>query len=101
MNNNYHVGIDIGSTTIKVVILNHDGELIYKKYERHYADIRNKLYNILYNAYGVLKNTPFTIMITGSAGMNIAKGLDLPFTQEVVASTKAIKTYYPQTDVAI
>ena len=77
MNNNYHVGIDIGSTTIKVVILNHDGELIYKKYERHYADIRNKLYNILYNAYGVLKNTPFTIMITGSAGMNIAKGLDV------------------------
>ncbi len=101
MNNILHVGIDIGSTTIKVVILNSNEELIYSKYERHYSDIKKKLYNIIQDTSCILKGSQFTIMITGSAGMSMAKGLNISFTQEVVASTKAIKTYNPQTDVAI
>ena len=101
MKNICHVGIDIGSTTIKVVILNSYKELIYSKYERHYADIKQKLQHILYDAYKTLKNTELTVMITGSAGMGIAESLGVSFVQEVIASTKAIKTYHPETDVII
>jgi predicted CoA-substrate-specific enzyme activase len=97
----FHVGIDIGSTTVKVVILNSNEKLVYSKYERHYADIRNKLQQILQEAYEKLKNATLTVMITGSGGMSIANSIGISFTQEVVASTKAIKTYYLKTDVAI
>lgn len=101
MSNLFHVGIDIGSTTVKVVILNSYGKLMYSKYERHYADIKKKLQEILEDAYKILRDAQLTIMITGSGGMNIANSIGASFTQEVVAATKAIKTYYPQTDVAI
>ncbi|TCK92786.1 putative CoA-substrate-specific enzyme activase [Natranaerovirga hydrolytica] len=97
----YHVGIDIGSTTIKVAILDDHKELIYGEYTRHYADIKNKLKEILLGAHKVIKNAPVTINVTGSGGMNMAKSMDVSFIQEVVASTKAIRTYYPETDVAI
>ncbi len=101
MSNIYHVGIDIGSTTVKVVILNDRDELIYSKYERHYADIKKKLQEILYDSYKILKDTQLKIVITGSGGMSIAHIIGVSFTQEVIAATKAIKTYYSQTDVAI
>jgi predicted CoA-substrate-specific enzyme activase len=101
MGNLFHVGIDIGSTTVKVVILNSNKELIYSNYERHYADIKNKLQHILHDAYKILKNAQLTVVITGSGGMNIANSIGASFTQEVVAATKAIRTYYPETDVAI
>lgn len=97
----FHVGIDVGSTTIKIVILNHNNKLVYSKYERHYADIKNKLKEILQDAKDVLKDAELTLMITGSGGMSIANSIGVSFIQEVVASTKAIKTYYPETDVAI
>jgi len=95
------VGIDIGSTTIKAVVLNTSNELIHSQYERHYSDIRTKLEQILGNAIKILGDSRFTIMITGSGGMNIAQNMGIPFIQEVIASTKAINTFYPQTDVAI
>lgn len=101
MNNLFHVGIDIGSTTVKVVILDSKKEIIYSKYERHYSDIKKKLQQILRDAYKILEDAQLTIMITGSGGMNIANSIGASFTQEVVAATKAIKTYYPKTDVAI
>lgn len=95
------VGIDIGSTTIKIVVLNSELKLIYSQYERHFADIRNKLMLMLRKASKTFWNSNVTIMITGSGGMNISKSINVPFTQEVIAATKAIKTFYPQTDVAI
>ncbi|HEX3033297.1 MAG TPA: BadF/BadG/BcrA/BcrD ATPase family protein, partial [Bacillota bacterium] len=101
MNNLLHVGIDIGSTTIKLVVLNDKLELIYGRYERHYADIRRKLQHLLYDALKTVRDIRLTVMITGSGGMNIAHSLGASFTQEVVAATRAIKTYYPATDVAI
>ncbi|WP_051688078.1 2-hydroxyacyl-CoA dehydratase [Desulfofalx alkaliphila] len=101
MNNLLHVGIDIGSTTVKVVILNSKRDIVYKKYERHYADIKNKLIAILKDAYNTLGEAQLTIMVTGSGGMAIANNMGISFTQEVIAATKAIKTYYPETDVAI
>lgn len=101
MGNLFHVGIDIGSTTVKVVILNNKKDIIYSNYERHYADIKNKLHNILLDAYKTLKDVQVTTMITGSGGINIANSIGVSFTQEVVAATKAIKTYCAETDVAI
>ncbi|MDD3705439.1 MAG: acyl-CoA dehydratase activase-related protein [Clostridiaceae bacterium] len=101
MNNLYHVGIDIGSTTVKVVVLNKNLDMVYSRYDRHYADIKNKLQQMLHDAFLILNNSHLTVMITGSGGMNIAKNLGVTFIQEVVASTKAIKTHYSETDVAI
>ena len=97
----FHVGIDIGSTTIKIVVLNNDNDVVFSRYERHYAAIKDKLKELLIDAYRIIKTAPFTVSITGSGGMGIAKALGIPFTQEVVASSKAIRTYYPHTDVAI
>ncbi len=77
------VGIDIGSTTIKAVVLNDDNEIIYKQYERHFSDIKTKLNQILTDTYKVLRDSRFNIMITGSGGMNIAKHMGIPFTQEL------------------
>jgi predicted CoA-substrate-specific enzyme activase len=97
----FQVGIDIGSTTVKVAILNSRNELIYSKYERHYADIKKKLQHILHEAYKMLKDAQLTIMISGSGGISIANSIGASFTQEVIAATKAIKSYHPETDVAI
>lgn len=101
MNNLFHVGIDVGSTTAKVVILNSKGEIVFSRYERHYADIKNKLSQILNEAYKALGDVKLTLMITGSAGMSFANNIGVSFTQEVIAATKAIKTYHPETDVVI
>lgn len=103
MNNLFHMGIDIGSTTVKVVILNSNKELIYRRYERHYADIKKKLVQILEDSSNhlTLNDARLTVMITGSGGMSIANNLDVSFTQEVVAAAKAIKSYHPETDVVI
>ncbi len=100
-NNFYRVGIDIGSTTIKIAVLNNEKKLVYSQYERHYADIRNKLMEMLREASKTFWDSDVTMMITGSGGMNISKSIDVPFTQEVIAATKAVKTFYPETDVAI
>ncbi|MDF2613898.1 MAG: 2-hydroxyglutaryl-CoA dehydratase [Clostridia bacterium] len=101
MSHLFHVGIDIGSTTIKAVILNSQKEIIYSKYERHYADIKTKLQHIIFDAYEMLKDADVTVMITGSGGMSIAGSIGVSFIQEVAAAAKAIKTHYPETDVAI
>ncbi|MDW8800239.1 acyl-CoA dehydratase activase-related protein [Clostridium sp. A1-XYC3] len=101
MRNLFSVGIDIGSTTVKVVILNNRKLVVYSKYDRHYSDIKKKLQEILNDAYGIIGDEQVTVMVTGSGGMNIANSIGATFIQEVVAATKAIKTYYPQTDVAI
>lgn len=101
MNRHYLMGIDVGSTTVKVVIFNSKKEMIFGKYERHYAEIKKKLQEILREAYGILNNVPLTVMITGSGGMKIGNHAGVAFIQEVIASTKAIKTYHPETDVVI
>lgn len=97
----YHVGIDIGSTTVKVAVLNGENELVYSKYQRHYSDIKNKLKELLLDSYKIVKDAELTIMVTGSGGISLANSIGVAFTQEVIAATKAIKTYYPETDVAI
>ncbi len=101
MENLFHAGIDVGSTTVKVVVFNSNKEIVFSEYERHYADIREKLRHMLNNAYNKLTDAPLTVMVTGSGGMSIAESMGVPFIQEVVAATKTVRTYYPETDVAI
>src|SRR5699024_531389 len=94
------IGIDVGSTTVKVVILNEDKQLIFKKYQRHFADVANCVLDVLKQAQKVYDG-PAKLTITGSAGMGLAEILDLAFVQEVIACTEAIEEKIPQTDVAI
>lgn len=101
MNRFFRIGIDVGSTTIKMVILNESEEIIYRKYERHFSDIKSKFVTILKESIDKLGNKKASFVITGSAGMGLAQKLDIPFIQEVVASTTAIKKYEPRTDVVI
>ncbi len=95
------VGIDIGSTTVKIAILNEKNEYLFSAYERHYANIQETLKNILKEALQELGDMDLAPMITGSGGLTISKHLHIPFVQEVVAVATSLKDYAPQTDVAI
>ena len=96
-----HLGLDVGSTTIKLVLLDREGYLVYQDYERHHADIRSTLKSLLYEAFEYTGNQPVTAMVTGSAGLSVSHLLKIDFIQEVIACGQAIETYIPQTDVAI
>lgn len=95
------VGLDVGSTTVKVVIIDKDGNILYNKYQRHYSDIRKTIYDVMNEALAMYKDCEATFTITGSGGMLVSEWLNLPFVQEVVASTHAVTKLIPDTDVAI
>lgn len=101
MNKLLRMGIDIGSTTIKIVVLNHKEEVVYKTYKRHLSDVRNALKNQIEEARNALKEAKLALAIAGSGGMSLAESFQVPFIQEVIASTRAIKKYHPETDVVI
>lgn len=94
------VGLDIGSTTIKCVVLNADNQIIYKKYERHYSQITSKITQMLeYIKANITKTAKFAI--SGSAGMGVAENCRLPFVQEVYATKIAANTLIPGSDIII
>ena len=95
------LGIDIGSTTVKIAILNKDGEIIFSDYQRHYANIQETLAKIIDEAYEEFGDMPVSPMITGSGGLTLSKHMEIPFVQEVVAVATSLKDYAPRTDVAI
>ena len=94
-------GIDIGSTTVKVAILDQEHNLLFSDYERHYANIRETLSRLLEKAQGQLGNLSLHPMITGSGGLTLAGCLEVPFIQEVIAVASALQEMAPLTDVAI
>ena len=96
-----HLGLDVGSTTVKLVALNSSYEIIYSTYKRHYSDVRSSVQEVVLDAYKRFKNESVTIMVTGSGGLSVHKWLDIPFIQEVVASTTGIREFIPETDVVI
>ncbi len=98
---NYLVGLDIGSTTVKIAVLDNKGNIIHKQYERHYSDIRNTVTEIIKNSYEKLNESSIKISITGSGAIDVSKYLGITFVQEVAASTRAIEKYIPGTDVVI
>ena len=98
---NYTLGIDIGSTTVKVAILNEKHKLLFSDYERHFANIQETLASLLEKAEGQLGDLTVYPAITGSGGLTLANHLGVPFIQEVVAVATALEETAPQTDVAI
>lgn len=96
-----HLGLDIGSTTVKLVVLNGSYQLIYGDYKRHYSDVAETVREILLEGYRRFKNNRITLMVTGSGGLSVQDTYGIPFIQEVVASTKGIRTFIPETDVVI
>ncbi len=101
VNNILNVGLDVGSTTIKMVIIDQKTNIIFKDYKRHFSDIKNTVVSMISSAKDVLQRNRLTIMITGSGGMGISRILDIPFIQEVIACTNTIERVIPDTDVAI
>ena len=95
------LGIDIGSTTVKIAILDEQHTILFSDYERHYANIRETLSSLLRKAYDQLGNLVLYPMITGSGGLTLANHLGVPFTQEVIAVATSLKELAPKTDVAI
>ena len=100
-NNLYTLGIDIGSTTVKIAILNEQNEVLFSDYERHFANIQETLSDLLGRAIYKLGAIHVSPVITGSGGLTLAKHLETPFVQEVIAVSSALQDYAPQTDVAI
>ena len=101
MNKLLHVGLDVGSTTVKIVALDDNLALIYSTYTRHYSDTKNTIYKILNKLVKDFKDYSFTITFTGSGALEISKLLNVPFIQEVIACKKSVETYIPETDVVI
>ena len=101
MNKLLHVGIDVGSTTVKIVILDSSFEIIYSNYERHFSDTKTTLYNVLSKLVKDFPNTMLTVSLTGSGALDIAKILSINFIQEVIACKSAVEKLIPQTDVVI
>ena len=95
------LGIDVGSTTVKLAVIDEGNNLVYANYERHHTDVRATAKELFARAEKVIGDTPMRVSITGSGGMLLAKWLDLEFVQEVIASKRAVETLIPQTDVAI
>lgn len=96
-----HVGIDVGSTTVKVVALSPYLKLLFGRYQRHMSDIRQATMSLLQELKGAFSGYRITASISGSGGMGLAKLMGLPFCQEILAETKAVKTFHPETDVII
>ena len=94
-------GIDIGSTTVKVVAVDEKGQILFSRYKRHYSEIKDTLYGLIEEAHEALGECSISPMMTGSGGVSIASALHVPFIQEVVATANAIEATAPQTDVAI
>ena len=101
MQKSLRMGIDVGSTTVKVVLLDEQDNYLYKKYIRHYANILDTVHTLLLEAQVGHEDANVHVAITGSGGMAMADKVRIPFVQEVIAETKAIKALYPQTDVII
>lgn len=95
------LGIDIGSTTVKIAILDHDSHLLFSDYKRHFADIQNTLADLLDEACHSLGEISAAPVITGSGGLTLANHLEVPFVQEVIAVSTSLEKLAPKTDVAI
>ena len=99
--NTYTLGIDIGSTTVKIAILDENEKLLFADYERHFANIQETLADLLEKAHGQLGEMDLCPVITGSGGLTLANHLEIPFVQEVIAVSTSLQKMAPQTDVAI
>ena len=96
-----HIGIDVGSTTVKVIVMNQKQETIYSTYKRHFSDTKNTVCDVLEEIAEKFESYDMTFSLTGSGALSVSEFLDLSFIQEVVACKRAVEKYIPQTDVVI
>ena len=96
-----HMGLDVGSTTVKLVVLDDNYNILYSTYRRHFSDVKKTVKEVINECYKTFKYDSVTVAVTGSGGISIHELLEIDFIQEVVAGTEAINHYIPQTDVAI
>ncbi len=101
MKNLLHVGLDVGSTTVKIAVFDSNFNIIYTNYERHFSDTKNTVCKVLESLVEKFSDSDFTIALTGSGAMSAATFLDLPFIQEVIACKRAVEKYLPTTNVVI
>ena len=102
------IGIDVGSTTVKIAVLDDDDNIIYSDYRRHRADIRSTIIDVVNKAFDEIEpkfpageEQTISVKVTGSGGLSVSQWLNIPFIQEVIAATTAVKKLIPQTDVVI
>ena len=98
---NLRVGIDIGSTTVKVVVLDENNALLFRSYERHFSKTRERTVETLYAIRDMLMGQTVHMVITGSAGLGVSKASGIDFVQEVYATAAAVQEYHPDTDAVI
>ncbi|MDD6484830.1 MAG: acyl-CoA dehydratase activase-related protein [Clostridiales bacterium] len=96
-----HMGIDVGSTTVKVVVLDENDNTLFARYRRHFSDIKSTVAGLFDEVSQVVEGREFTVVITGSGGLLLSETLGLDFVQEVIANKTAIQKYLPDTDVVI
>ena len=96
-----NIGLDIGSTTVKIVAMDNRNNILYKDYRRHYSDTKKTITSLLKDLLKKYNNMNYTISMTGSGSISLAKYLKVNFVQEVIACKNAIEEYAPQTSVAI
>ena len=96
-----HIGLDVGSTTVKIIVMDENLNTIYTDYQRHFSDTKNTVCSVLENLISMYPDSEYTIALTGSGAISASKFLDLPFIQEVVSCKRAVEKYIPQTDVVI
>ena len=101
MNKILHVGLDVGSTTVKIVVMDENLDTVYTNYTRHNSDTKNTVCNVLDDLVKRFPESEFTLALTGSGAMSAATFLDVPFIQEVVSCKRAVEKYIPKTDVVI
>ena len=97
----YALGIDVGSTTVKTVILDESKSIIYSKYQRHFSKVKETVKEQLEAIRELYPDDTFKLSITGSAGLGLANASELPFVQEVFGAFIAVKESYPDADVVI
>lgn len=96
-----HVGLDVGSTTVKIIVMDKNRNTIYQDYKRHFSDTKNTVCNVLEELLAKYPSCSFTLALTGSGAMSAAKFLGVSFIQEVVSCKRAVELYIPKTDVVI
>ena len=95
------LGIDVGSTTAKVVLLDKEGNIVHSSYERHMSNVFSKVADLLEELYLKIGDTDVHVVITGSGGLSLANIMEIPFEQEVISCSKSVEVLIPETDVAI
>lgn len=97
----YNLGIDVGSTTVKAVVLSEDDNILYKEYRRHFSDVKKAVSDQLKDIFKKLGNINVRTVITGSGGIGLSKKIGIKFEQEVISSTESINHFHPETDAVI